>query len=356
MDSYDDILKRMVDSYSELSGFVPNEESDIMLRFRVLAGELYSNLVAQKYLKEQMFAVTASADYLDKHATVRGLERKQATYSTGELTFSLSQTALEDVLIPKGVVASTNSSQALRFKTTIDAVIPTGAISVTVPAQAVESGVTYNVKSKQVSVIVTPPAGVVAVTNNKAFTGGTDKESDQSLRQRVLYSYQDISNGTNAIYYKRLAESVPGVYSAGVVPRERGNGTVDVYISSKGEDVTYKEVEQVQQLLDENRELNVDVMVWRALSSKVCMLLELEVVDGYAFEDVKAELESKITEFVACLGVGKPMYLKDICDLIYHTDGVKNFCLPESSNFDVFPGDTHYCVMSEFDIRQVSAW
>lgn len=356
MDSYNEILDTMVERYTQLSGIVPSNESDIMLRFKVLASELYNTMCAMDYLKTQMFCHSATGEYLDKHASVRGLTRKSATYATGELTFSLSDYAVQQVFIPTGTVVSTNSSHPLQFETTQDAVINAGELSVTVGARALVSSESYNVLPKEITVMVTPPAGVASVVNKKAFTGGSDEESDEDLRARVLDSYKNLSNGTNAAYYKKLSQAVSGVYSAGVISGLRGNATVDVYVCGKGKAVTYKEIQEVQKILDENRELNVDILVLYAKPVDSKFLIELEVEDGYEFNAVKAELVQQITDYVNSLGVGKSAMLTQISDLIYHTKGVRNFCLPEGYNFDICPSNDSYCVVSDIEVRQVTAW
>ena len=66
----------MLDTYEEESGFRPNNESDIMIRLRVLAGEVYRERVYAEYIMRQMFPTTAEGEYLDAHAQQRGLSRK----------------------------------------------------------------------------------------------------------------------------------------------------------------------------------------------------------------------------------------------------------------------------------------
>ena len=68
MESYDSILKRMEDAYEEKSGCRPEAVSDIGLRLRVLAGEIYRAQEQVAWLKRQAFPQTAEGEYLDRHA------------------------------------------------------------------------------------------------------------------------------------------------------------------------------------------------------------------------------------------------------------------------------------------------
>ncbi len=216
-------------------------------------------------------------------------------------------------------------------------------------------GADHNVLENTVSVMVTPPQGISAVTNTKAFTGGVDSETDEELRSRILDSYRDISNGTNAVYYKRLAQSVSGVYSASVISRARGAGTIDVCIKGKSDSpVNSSHIDKVQQLLDENRELNVDIMVKFAIPIKVSFSIYMEVLDGYSFADVSQSVTKKVKKHIDSLEIGQPALLCDLGDIIYHTTGVKNYSFRDAYCNDVYPTHEQCCVYNGIDIRQVS--
>ncbi len=353
MDNYNDILSRMKSKYEELSKSSISEESDIMLRLKVLSAQVYNNLVAQEFLKRQMFATTATGEYLDKHAMERGLQRKGAVKATGVVTFWADQALTNDIWIPKGVVVSTNGPDVKKFVTTEVALLNKNEVSVMVPVEAQEGGEDYNVAASSVKVLVTPPVGITSVTNKKAFTGGLGAETDEQLRERVLYSYKDISNGTNEVYYRRLAESVSGVYSASVVSQQRGSGTIDVYVSGKGEKAGTEVVSKVQKLIDENREINVDVKVSEATVSAVSYTLELTVEDGYSFSAVSSKVKDKLTDYILSLGIGAPVLLSDLGDVVYHTQGVKNYSFVDSFSYDVYPHSDERCEVESINVWQV---
>lgn len=342
MQTYDEILNSMTEKYTELSGITPQEGSDISIRLRVLAGEVYSNIVNAQWLKRQMFVSTAQGEYLDMHAQERGIKRREATGSVGFVTFSVSEPAAESINIPKGTVVATFAT-LLRFKTMDDATIPAGAYSVNVKAQSIGAGREYNVTKDQICVMVTPPAGVESVTNTGAFVGGCDIESDESLRERIEKSIRFPQNGANCAYYETTALSVNGVNSASVVPRGRGAGTVDVYIAAESSVVNEVVLNQVQELLSKEREVNVDVLVKKAQPSAVDVYIQLKVNEGYSFAEVKDKVTENITAFISGRGVGEEVLMCQISECVYHTEGVKSFSfIPEvnsdfAANKKVFP-------------------
>lgn len=103
METYDEIYGRMKNAYEHETGDSFNEVSDIAIRLKVLAGEIFKLQTNLEWWKRQMFAVSASGECLDKLASQRGIERKKAMKSTGEITFNISQPCSHDIIIPKGV-------------------------------------------------------------------------------------------------------------------------------------------------------------------------------------------------------------------------------------------------------------
>ncbi len=333
MQTYDEILNRMTEKYTELSGITPSEISDIGIRLRVLAGEVYSNVVNTEWLKKQMFVSTAEGEYLDMHAYERGIVRREATPAFGEVTFSVKEAVSENLSIPKGTVVAGFAS-LLRFETVSDAVIFAGDLSVTVRAKSLGTGREYNVLKDNITVMVTPPAGVDSVTNKEAFSGGCNRESDLSLRERIADTLKFPSNGANCAYYEGLAESVDGVHSASAVPRGRGVGTVDVYIAAEGSVASDEAMEKVQTLLFDKREVNVDVLVKKAEPAKVNIYLEIVICEGYGFDDVKDRVRENITDYIVTRGVGSAVLLCDVSERVYHTEGVKSFNFVTQLNSD----------------------
>lgn len=355
MYSYENILSKMVSKYEELSGGKLSNESDIMLRLRVLASELFNSFSALEFVKRQMFVPTAQAQFLDKHALERGLVRKNGVKAKGEVTFSLSSVIESDVVIDKGTVVSTQGPDVKSFETTQAVVLKAGKLSVKAEVVATKEGADHNVVKGAICVMVTPPLYVSSVTNENGLTGGADREEDEQLRQRVIESYKDISNGTNEVYYKRLAQSVEGVYSASVESGKRGIGTLNIYIGGKGEkQITKEQVDTVQKIVDENRELNVDALVLYATPKKVILTLSLEVKEGYDFDKVSDEIKEKLTEYVDSLSVAQPFYLCEAGDIIFHTEGVKKYNFLQPYTSDVYPEIDEYCSVESIEIRRAS--
>ena len=65
MESYNNILSRMQTSFKNLAGFDPDDASDIGIRLKVLAGEIFSLYSEFNYIKNQIFIQTSTGENLD---------------------------------------------------------------------------------------------------------------------------------------------------------------------------------------------------------------------------------------------------------------------------------------------------
>ena len=335
METYEEILLRMQDKYKKITGCDADDASDIGIRLKVLAGELLSIEANIDWLKNQMFAQTATGKQLEYHASERGLKRKAALCSTGTLSFSRESALDYDVLIPKGTVCSTTGVNGTRYETTDDAVLDAGKLSITVNAQSCEGGADKIASKGSVTVMVDPPAGITSVTNEAAFIGCAAEETDDELRARILNSYKNISNGTNSAFYKEEILKYDGVHSVSVVPLARGNGTVDIYVAGKGETLSSDIISKIQSGIDKLREINVDIKIKSPTLVKTGVKVNIYVEEGYTFSNVKNDCISAITDYYNNLGIGEPLLLADIGEVIYHIEGVKNYIYPLGGNLDV---------------------
>ena len=310
----------MKNKFTELAGYSPDDASDVGIRMQVLAGEVYSLGCAIDWLKEQTYAQSAAGKQLEMRAAERGVTRKPASPATGTLTFGRKTTALwYAVPIPAGTVCATSGTGSARYVTTEDAELPAAAMSVDVPAKAEQPGAGGNTAAGTVTVMVTAPAAVETVTNGAAFLGGEDAEDDDALRGRLMDCWGEPATGTNAAWYRQLAESFDGVCSANVTPRANGAGTVAVYLGGKGATAADSVVQQVQAALSAEREIGVDVTVQAAQTVPVDVSCQIRVKAGQNALGVRLQVRAAVKSYFLGLGVGDPVVLSALTAKIFET-------------------------------------
>ena len=226
------IFSEMVLEYQKLSGLSIFKTSDVYIKLKTLASQIFSLQTKLNWLEKQVFAQTATGIFLDYHAQTRGLFRKKASYSIGSLTFKISSPAKEDILIPAKTLCFSPLAPNIKFSTTTEAIIKKGETEVSVDAKSLNFGLETNLSSQTISSMCNPPEFVESVINNNNFEGGCDEESDENLRLRLLSSFKNISNGCNSSYYHNIAMNHDGVLSVNVLPRNRGRGTVDLILAT----------------------------------------------------------------------------------------------------------------------------
>lgn len=129
---------------------------------------------------------------------------------------------MADVTIPAGTVCMT--AEEVRFATLTSTVLAAGTLQAEAPAEAVAGGAAGNVGPGEIQILTACPVAVTGCTNPAAFAGGSDAESDEELRERILESYRRLPNGANAAWYEQTALSYGGVAEAGQWAGPAGSG------------------------------------------------------------------------------------------------------------------------------------
>ena len=321
MEELNAIYERMRAIFAEEAGFVPNDGCDAMVRLYALASEVQSLLAQADWVLDQSFPQTAVGQYLDYHAETRALTRLPAAKAAGVLRFSAPSAAVTDYEIEQGNVAMT--SGGVRFETTKKAVLLKGETYVDVPASAVEAGASGNAIAGAIHLMSVYPVGITQCVNPEAFSGGSDEESDEKLRERVLASYKRLPNGANAAFYEQEAMSFPNVAAAKAVGRARGIGTVDVEVKAPTE-------------------------------KTVNMSAELTAEQGWTMQEITDAVTAALQAYFTGERLGEAVYTAKLANILYGVEGVKN-CHLLTPSADVSVSATELPVLGTVTITEIGA-
>lgn len=93
--------------------------------------------------------------------------------------------------------------------------------------------------------------GLISATIGERYQAGTDREGDESLRQRYQEAMALPAENGNKQQYKNWCEAYEGIGKAIILPLEKGENTVvALLISSEGGKVTDALKEQIQEEID----------------------------------------------------------------------------------------------------------
>ena len=255
----DELYNELMAAFAEATGMEAAGSGDLAARMYAVAAQLWGLYVQCDWVNRQCFPQTAQGEYLDLHAQLRGVERREATAAEGVLRFTVDAAGAADREIAAGTVCMT--AGLTRFETIEAGTLEAGETSVDIRARALEAGSAGNVAAGTILQMAVAPVGVSRCTNPAAFTGGTDREDDETLRARVMETYRRLPNGANAAFYQQGALSFDEVAAAAVIPRPRGVGSVDVVVSTAAGAPSAELLEELEDYFEARREIAVDVQV-----------------------------------------------------------------------------------------------
>ena len=323
MKTIDEIYRELLEVFSDQSGYLPSASCDLSARLYAVAAQVQALYLQASWVLDQAFPQTAQGQYLDYHAETRGISRSVATAAEGYLRFLVDTAVGQDLEIPEGTVCMTGDG--VRFATIQPGVLTAGTMQTDVLARAMEPGSAGNVAAGTVTLMAVPPAGVRRCSNPVAFAGGADQESDEALRQRILDSYRRLPNGANAAYYEQVAMSYPGVASAKAVGRVRGIGTVDVTVATEAGLPGEELLEEIQDYLEQRREIAVDVLVQGPEEVAVDIAVSLQAAEGYTYDEAEDAADAAIRALFTGDLLGRSVTLAQLGNTLYALDEVENY-------------------------------
>lgn len=246
------------------------------------------------------------------------------------------------------------TSGGVRFETTEKATLAKGETYVDVPASAVEAGASGNAIAGAIHLMSVYPVGITQCTNPEAFSGGSDEESDEKLRERVLASYKRLPNGANAAFYEQEAMSFPNVAAAKAVGRARGIGTVDVYVSTHAGAPDEKLLGEIEAVLQKKREIAVDVEVKAPTEKTVNMSAELTAEQGWTMQEITNAATAALQAYFTGERLGEAVYTAKLANILYGVEGVKN-CHLLTPSADVSVSATELPVLGTVTITEIGA-
>lgn len=325
MKSVDEIYREMLACFGERTGLEPREGCDLPARLYALAAQVYALYVQADWVVRQAFPQTAEGQYLDRHAQLRGLERKPAVAAGGTVVFTAGEPAAVSRSIPKGTVCMTAGQ--VRFETAEDAVLEAGALEAEAPVRAAEPGAAGNIPAGAIVSMAVAPMGISACTNPRPFAGGADEEEDRALRERVLDTFKRLPNGANAAFYEQGALSFDQVAAAAVIPRPRGVGSVDVVPATLAGLPGPRLLEQLRDYFEQRREIAVDLRVRAPETVAVDVCVQVERAGGWDRDQMLAQVERTLREWFTGRLLGQDILRARLGELIYHCDGVANYAI-----------------------------
>lgn len=304
-----------------------SEDSDAYARASSLAACAEGIYAHQKWLIKQFFPDTADTEFLEKHAGLRGLRRRNATYAAGK---GATVSGNPDAVIAVGLQIKTDDGRF--YETTESAVISSEGTTV-VAVRSLATGAAQNIKTATKGSFMAAPVGVSSDVVLNDVVGGTNKESDSSLLERLLNKIRRPAAGGNRYDYKNWALNVDGVEQAYVYPLRRGLGTVDIAITADNDVPNDDTVRRAQAYIDDERPVTAkESKVVKPDVTKVNFNIQVKI-SGVALNDIKTAIKNALQDYFNGLIPGDDLIVSQceavVSDLIGVVD--RHFVAPNAN-------------------------
>jgi len=292
-----ELIKRIVaDLSSRLTGD-PNKitrRSNTGIIGRTLAGAIHLVYGYLSWVADQIIIDQAEKEYLERWAAIWGITRDPAAPAQGDIDI----TGIDTTVMPAGTVWI--RSDGVEFTTdsleTVVAGVITAALTATV------AGLDGNTDAGLSFEIQTPIAGIdtPATVAAGGIDGGLNEQTDEELREELLFRLQEPPKAGSESDYVRWAKEVPGVTRAWAFALWMGPGTVGITFVRDGDpDIIPDagEVQDVQDNIDLNRPVTATPTAFAPVENTIDMTIKLEPNTAAVQTQVEAEIDDYYKRF-----------------------------------------------------------
>lgn len=304
-----------------------SEDSDAYARASSLAACAEGIYAHQKWLIKQFFPDTADTEFLEKHAGLRGLRRRNATYAAGK---GATISGNPDAVIAVGLQIKTEDG---RFYETTESAVISASGSAVVAVRSLATGAVQNIKTATKGSFMAAPVGVSTDVVLNDVVGATNAESDSSLLERLLNKIRRPAAGGNKYDYKDWALEVDGVEQAYVYPLRRGLGTVDIAITADNGVPSDDTVRRAQEYIDQERPVTAkESKVVKPDVTKVNFNIQVKI-SGVALNDIKIAINNALRDYFNGLIPGDDLIVSQCEAVINNLIGVvdRRFIAPTAN-------------------------
>ncbi|TNI12694.1 baseplate J/gp47 family protein [Aeromonas veronii] len=294
----------------DIKNALPNEEvdtssdSDYAVRANAVSGVADGLYAHQGWMVRQIFPDTADPEYLELHCRQRNVFRKKATASSSVAAI----TGTPGSILPAG---SDMRGDGVSVVTTYSCLLDEDGNGVA-PVKSITAGAQTNTLKPLAATLVSPPDGINSAVTVAPLTGGTDKESNESLLARYLDILRRPPAGGNKYDYQRWALEVDGVTSAYVAPLRRGLGTVDVAITSNDDLPPQALIDSVFAHIEDVRPVTAKDTLVLAPTKVVVDVVVRIATSGMTIDQITPQVVATITDFITRLAPGRPLVISQL--------------------------------------------
>jgi uncharacterized phage protein gp47/JayE len=289
-------LRALVDqAQTEMNARLPEGDARLPSSVLNVLAHVYSGGVSGLYgyldwLALQLMIDTAESEYLERWANIWGINRKPASAAVGQV----SVPGVAGAVVPVGLLLQRGDGR--QFSVSSETPVSPDSVA-TVDVVALDPGVLGDTDAGETLQLVEAVAGLEssATVTDTGIAGGADTETDDALRERLLFRIQQPPHGGAMHDYVAWAKEVPGVTRAWCYPLELGLGTVTVRFVCNGSDDIFPDelkIDEVAAHIESVRPLTAQVSVVSPIPVPINFTIQAVTPGSQAVKDaVVVELQ-----------------------------------------------------------------
>lgn len=320
---YQQIVDEMIADYNTRRGRAPDTNVGAIIRtvFQVIAVPLFSLWYALAKLLDSFFVGTSDGQILNLRVREKGIIPHEGTKASGQLILQRSTPAPFGVSLNPGDQFTTLETDpdkrvVVELKNAVE--LQTGWTQQIVDVEAVEAGeasrLVANTPLRLVGVSI--PGIEEVIVADPGFSGGSDAETKEEIRERYYYAVQNPDTGGTAADYVNWARSVPGVTTAICLRRLRGHDTVDVLVSTENGLPTDELLDQVRVEVDKRAPATDDWIVIGPTPKSVSVSVQVTPMQGYSLADITESVRSEVIRYLTGIPIGGVLRITRLGDAI----------------------------------------
>jgi len=269
--------------------------SNLLVAAKVIGARVWELYHRQAFIAQQASPITAVGEYLERHAQIYGINRQVDIPSRG---FVIISGGTHTTLIPTGT--QFQDAAGVIVQTSEDIHINSDGEAV-LPIEAVLTGVGQEIEANEEVAMLAAIAGAPAVgtISSDGFYGGSNVETDASLRDRLLFRLRYPPHAGSESDYIRWTREVSGVTRVWVEGNGYGPGTVALFFMMDDAYVdglpSAADVAAVQAYIDDLKPITAQVVV--AAPQPIAVPIEitgLHPLSSSVVNNIMSELEAVV--------------------------------------------------------------
>lgn len=300
----DKIISDFQNKYTELTGTAMSlgNADPIRLILYSAALQIYQGFEMIDFAGKMGFLKYSYGDFLENLGALKGITRNDAAAAVCTVRFSLSAVRASATSIPAGTRLTTQAADVY-FATDEYAEIPIGQGYVDVVCTCLTAGEAGNgIAAGDISIMVDPVPYIASVSNLGDTSGGTDIESDESLKERIYLAPANYSvAGPEAAYEYFVREAYPDVGDVKVTSPSECE--VKIYVIGKDGNALSDDV--LQTIEDYLNQSNIKPMTDRVTVKNptqwgfnVIFAYYINKSDADRADEIQAAVQEKLQEYV----------------------------------------------------------